>query len=96
MEVFEQGETIVCPCTCTISGVLTSPSTSMKITITEKKTGVVVVDSVTMTEDSTGTYHYDYFSSATATVGIYNVTYVAVHATKTSKAKDSFRIAEAT
>jgi hypothetical protein len=67
----------------------------MKITVTDKKAGTVVVDAQTMTEDSTGTYHYDYTPASTVSLGIYTVLYTAVHATKTSKCKDHFRIAEA-
>lgn len=96
MEVFENGETIICSCSVTILGALTNPSTSMKITITEKKTSTAVVDGVAMTNDSVGIYHYDYAPAVSANTGIYNVTYVAVNGTRTTKGKDSFRIAEAT
>lgn len=95
MVSFERGEAVVLSITIkTPAGVLTDPATSTKITVTDPG-GTAVIDAVSMDQDSTGTYHYDYPSADDALEGEYDVLYVAVNNSRTTKHKDKFEIAAA-
>ena len=92
MASFIRGETVICSVQVkNSSGVLTDPSTSMKITITNNINGIEVNDQ-TMTKDDTGLYHYDWTSSAANLKGTYCVYYKATDGSRVSICRDTFEL----
>ena len=92
MAKLDAGETVVCSVEVrTSAGVLTSPATSMTITIVDPGE-VAIATNAAMTEDSTGNYHYDYNSASTAASGVYRVTYKATDGTRITMQKDTFEL----
>jgi len=88
--VFQRAETVICSALVkTTAGVLTTPATSMTITISDP-VGTAVIAGANMTLDAVGTYHYDFAPAATATLGIYLVRYVATDGTRKTIQDDSF------
>lgn len=93
MANFQRQETVICEMLVkTVTGGLTSPSTSMKITITDP-VGAIVVNSQPMVKDAEGTYHYDYNPAGNAVSGYYQVLYVAIDGTRTTVQEDNFLLA---
>ena len=84
---FHLGETVICSIIIDIDGVLTDPSTSTKITITDSQKNIKV-NNQDMTKDSTGKYHYDWDTSSLSLTGIYAVFYKATHQSRVSIDKD--------
>jgi len=91
MSSFDIGETVICSLEVKDdNGDYKDPSTSMKITITDKF-NVVKVDSVDMTKDSTGKYHYD-CQTTDYVDGKYDVKYVATDGTRITIQKEIFNL----
>ena len=96
MDTFDIGETVICSCEVRDElGALTDPTTSMKITITDKF-GVKKVDSQSMLGgnppvEDTGKYHYD-CQTTTYTDGKYQVNFIATDGTRITIEKDTFTL----
>ena len=87
---FARGTTVICSVSVyDEDGVLTSPSTSMKITIKDS-VGLVKANNVSMTNDSTGKYHYDFATVTADSIGKYRVDYWATSGTRVSSYTDYF------
>ena len=85
---FHVGETVICSIEVRdADGNLADPSTSMKITITDNRNGIEVVDEA-MIKDDTGKYHYDWNTLSTNPVGIYFIIYTATDGTRIAIEKD--------
>jgi hypothetical protein len=91
MARFESGETVLLRIEVkdAESAALTSPTTSMQVTVTPPAGGVPVVDQ-DMVNDGVGEYHYDY--TAPALAGVYEVLYVATDGSRVTKQRDSFEV----
>ena len=90
MSVFSRGTTVICSVSVyDEDGVLTSPSTSMKITISDS-VGVKKADNTNMTLDSTGKYHYDFATVTADSIGKYRVDYWATSGSRVSSFTDYF------
>ena len=92
MANFQAGETVICSITVkTSAGVLTSPATSMTITIKDDL-NKTVVDDQAMDPDTTGLYHYDYTIATTAIKGTSKVEYKATDGTRITIGTDTFGV----
>ncbi len=92
MAKLDAGETVVCSIEIKDSaGTLTSPATSMTISIIGP-TETTIVATTAMTNDSTGKYHYDYNSASTAARGVYRVTYTATDGTRITIQEATFEL----
>jgi len=91
MSSFDIGETVIASCEVKDDdGAYKDPSTSMKITITDKF-NVVKIDNAVMTKDAIGKYHYD-CQTTDYVDGKYIVTYVATDGTRITIQKESFNL----
>lgn len=88
MKKFITGETVICKCTCRLSGSLYDPTTSVLIYI-YNSSNTAVVDGSAATKESTGVYTYDYQST---TLGKYRFLFKATDGTKISKKDSSFEV----
>lgn len=84
---FHIGETVICSIVIDEEGVLTDPSTSTKITITDSQKSIKVNDQA-MAKDSTGKYHYDWDTSSLSLAGIYTISYKAIDTGRVSIEED--------
>lgn len=91
MKTFQRAETVICSVTVKLAGVLTDPSTSMKIAITGP-TGLSAVPATSMAHDLTGAYHYDYSPAADALLGTYRVKYTATDGSRVTIQTDRFNL----
>ena len=91
MANFDIGETVIASCEVKDDdGAYKDPSTSMKITITDKF-NAVKVNNVDMAKDAIGKYHYD-CQTTDYVDGKYIVTYVATDGTRITIQKESFNL----
>ena len=91
MSSFDIGETVICSLEVKDdNGDYKDPSTSMKITITDKF-NVVKVNNVAMTKDAIGKYHYD-CQTTDYVDGKYVIKYVATDGSRITIEKESFNL----
>jgi len=91
MDKFHQGETVPCKIECYYKGTLTTPDTSVTLTIKDANNGAELTDQA-MSPESTGVYRYDYDLGATATTGKWRRFYTITHGGDKFKAKDEFEV----
>jgi len=91
MANFDIGETVIASCEVKDDdGAYKDPSTSMKITITDKF-NAVKVNNVDMAKDAIGKYHYD-CQTTDYVDGKYVIKYVATDGSRITIEKESFNL----
>lgn len=70
------------------AGVLTDPSTSIKVALYDQD-GNIVLSATDMVKESTGVYYYDWQSLSNSAVGFYKQRCTSVDSTKTSIEEDA-------
>lgn len=87
---FQRPETIVCELEVrTAAGVLTTPSSIPKLTVTDPL-AAAVVDNQSMTEVSVGNYTHDYTPGATAELGWYSAKFTVTDGGRVTIKQDGF------